>query len=86
MHQSEAISLGKKTSIELLFQTNYNLFFVFCYFQNNLIENALCHHYTVKNLKSIGLGTVQHIIDLASKRSYPASHVFYEAALCSQER
>ncbi|CAI9734952.1 Hypothetical predicted protein [Octopus vulgaris] len=54
--------------------------------QNNLIENALCHHYAVKNLKSIGHGTVQHIVDLACKRTYPASHVFYEAALCSLER
>ncbi|GAB1610178.1 protein NO VEIN-like [Argonauta hians] len=54
--------------------------------QNAIIEKSLCHHYRVKTLKSIGHGSVQHLVDLTEKTPHPPQNVFYEAALCCQER
>jgi len=57
----------------------------FLLFQHCSLEGALCNHYRVKDVKSLGHGSVAHLVTTLEKQTKQnqESIVFYEGALCT---
>ena len=51
------------------------------------LENALCTHYAVADVRSLGLGSFQHLVTKAAKiQQNKEAKVLYQGSLCCASR